>query len=229
MRLFSTLNPITGIVFLGMALTVAAAGQTPAPPAKAPAPTAAAKPPPNVKVADDVSHAVIPVASSDPAAAHPDTQNPAGLNPQEAEFVDLINHERTSRGLNALTVDPLLVQVARGHSAEMCQLNYFDHHSPTPGIVTPMDRYMKALKDASQPTPDYVLVGENIYYCSILNDHYNVAFGHQSLMNSPGHRANILEPRFVKVGVGTYRDAKGEFWVTETFLRDTQPPADSGN
>jgi uncharacterized protein YkwD len=153
----------------------------------------------------------------------PAPTDPNGLNSQEAEFVALVNKERTSRGLNALTVDPTLIKVARGHSEEMCRLNYFDHHSPTAGIVTPMDRYMKALHETGGSTPEYVLVGENIYYCSIFNDQYNVAYGHQSLMNSPGHRANILEPRFVKIGVGTYRDAKGEFWVTEEFLRDTAP------
>jgi uncharacterized protein YkwD len=105
----------------------------------------------------------------------------------------------------------------------MCDLNYFDHHSPTPGITTPMDRFLKGLSDTGQPTPDYLLVGENIYYCSVFNDHYNVNYGHQALMNSPGHRANILEPRFTKIGVGVYQDAGGQFWVTEMFLRDTNP------
>ena len=36
-------------------------------------------------------------------------------------------------------------------------------------------------------------------------------------MNSPGHRANILEPRFTKIGVGLYRNSEGRFWVTEMF------------
>ena len=145
-----------------------------------------------------------------------------GLRPEESEFIQRINAERVSRGLNALTVDPLLVTVARGHSAEMCDLNYFDHHSPTAGQVTPMDRYLKGIHDNGLDTPPYLLVGENIYYCSVSNDTYNVAYGHQALMNSPGHRANILEPRFVKVGVGIYRDARGQFWVTEMFLKDRE-------
>jgi uncharacterized protein YkwD len=145
------------------------------------------------------------------------------LTSEEKQFVDLINRERTTRGLNALTIDPMLVNVARGHSQEMSDLDYFDHHSPTPGIATPMDRYLRALRDARRSTPPYALVGENIYYSSVLNDRYSVAFGHQALMNSPGHRANILEPRFRKIGVGTYRDAKGQFWVTEDFVCDTNP------
>ena len=40
-------------------------------------------------------------------------------------------------------------------------------------------------------------------------------------MDSPGHRANILEKRFTKIGLGVYRNARGEFWVTEMFSRDT--------
>ncbi len=140
------------------------------------------------------------------------------LAPEEREFIARINTERTARGLNALTLDPLLVVTARGHSREMCDRDYFDHHSPTPGIETPMDRYLTSLHESGSPTPRYVLVGENIYYCSETTDTYNVEFGHRALMNSPGHRANILEPRFGKVGVGVYRNARGEFWVTEMFL-----------
>lgn len=143
------------------------------------------------------------------------------LTPSESEFVTLINTERTSRGENALTVDPLLVRTARAHSKEMCDLNYFDHHSPTAGLATPLNRYMKGLHDTCSPTPSYILIGENIYYCSVFNSHYDVEYGHEALMHSPGHRANILEPRFTKVGVGVYQDASGQFWVTEMFLKDT--------
>jgi uncharacterized protein YkwD len=152
-----------------------------------------------------------------------DGQMPAGLTSDEIEFVQRINAERTSRGLNALTVDPLLVDVARAHSREMFDKNYFDHHSPTPGITTPMDRYLAGLHAVNLPTPDYLLVGENIYYCSESTDTYNVAFAHRALMNSPGHRANILEPRFARIGVGIYRDSAGELWVTQMFLRDDPP------
>ena len=145
-----------------------------------------------------------------------------GLCPQEIEFIQRVNAERVSRGLNALIVDPLLVKIARGHSQEMCDRNYFDHHSPTSGQVTPMDRYLKGLRDNAVETPPYLLVGENIFYCSVFNATYNVAYGHQALMNSPGHRANILDPRFARIGVGTFQDARGEFWVTEMFLKDQE-------
>jgi len=157
-----------------------------------------------------------------PAPPAPAT-SPDGLTADEQEFVDRINAERTARGFCTLTVDPLLVRTARAHSREMCARDYFDHHSPTPGLSTPMDRYLSSLKSLGADTPDYLLVGENIYYCSISSDVYNVDYGHRALMNSPGHRANILEPRFQKVGLGIYRNAKGEFWVTQMFSRDQNP------
>ena len=47
-------------------------------------------------------------------------------------------------------------------------------------------------------------------------------YGHRALMDSPGHRANILEKRFTKIGVGVYHNANGEFWVTEMFSRDSE-------
>lgn len=137
--------------------------------------------------------------------------SPDALSADEAEFIGRVNAERTERGLNALAVDPLLVQTARAHSREMCDLDYFNHHSPTPGLNSPMDRYIKGLKNSGSGQPDYLLVGENIFYCSVFNTVYNVDYGHRALMASPGHRANILDSRFTKIGLGVYHNAKGEF------------------
>lgn len=140
---------------------------------------------------------------------------------EEQELVTDINHERRAHGLNDLVLDPLLGGAARSHSHEMCGMAYFDHHSPTAGMTTPMDRYFEALQAHGEDRPNAALVGENIFYASITNSTYNAQYAHEALMHSPGHRANILEPRFSKVGVGVYRDSKGRFWVTEMFLRDS--------
>ena len=161
-----------------------------------------------------------PAPASAPVQTAP--ASPDALSPEEQEFVERVNAERTERGLNALAVDPLLVRTARAHSREMCARDYFDHYSPTPGLNTPMDRYLKGLHDAGGSPPESLLIGENIYYCSVFNDSYNVEYGHRALMNSPGHRANILEKRFTKIGLGVYRNARGEFWVTEMFSRDSE-------
>ena len=138
----------------------------------------------------------------------------------EQSLIAAINAERTERGLDPLQPDRLLSGAARAHSREMCDLDYFDHYSPTAGLETPMARYLHALHDWGAEQPLSASVGENVFYCSATSAVYNAAYAHQSLMNSPGHRANILEPRFTKVGVGLYRDGRGRFWVTEMFLRD---------
>ncbi len=137
---------------------------------------------------------------------------------EEADLVTAINRERTARGLETLTPDPALCVAATEHSHEMCDLNYFAHSSPTEGEATPMDRYISELRMTGQPRPAGGLVGENIFYASITSDTYNAGYAHRSLMASPGHRKNILEPRFTKVGIGLYRDSGGQFWVTEMFL-----------
>jgi len=165
------------------------------------------------------------VAVSSPSTPDASTQSRGSLyepNDKEREFVDLINAERKSRGLTLLQIDPLLTRIARAHSREMAEKNYFDHYSPTPGLATPMARYIATMKTAGMTAPVFAIVGENIYYCSLLNAKYNVEHAHAALMNSPHHRANILEPRYQKIGVGTYQDSAGEIWVSEEFLRDTK-------
>ena len=60
----------------------------------------------------------------------------------EAAMLVLVNDERTSRGLAALTLDPRLVPIARQHSEEMFRLKYFGHQSPVNG--SPFDRLAAA-------------------------------------------------------------------------------------
>ncbi len=147
--------------------------------------------------------------------------SPEEIMREEEDLVAAINTERTARGFGPLAEDPLLREAACAHSREMCDLNYFNHHSPTPGAATPVDRYLDALHAGGEKRPDNALVGENIFFASMTNDVYNDRCAHKSLMASPRHRENILEPRFTKVGVGVYRDPAGQFWVTEMFLRDS--------
>lgn len=128
----------------------------------------------------------------------------------EQQFVDHVNAERWERDLGVLSINPLLVQVAREHSKEMYELNYFDHTSPTPGLNTPMDRYLTTLGH----TPTWAYLGENLFYCSVVD----VDRGHVCLMDSPKHRDNILNERYEQIGVGVYVAPDGRFYVTQLFL-----------
>jgi len=161
------------------------------------------------------SRALIPLTAT--LALDPDAE----MAREEQDLVHAINTERTARSLPPLSADPLLCETARAHSREMCDLNYFAHRSPTAGDETPGDRYLEELHTAGVKRPDTALIGENIFYASMTSDVYGAGYAHKSLMASPTHRLNILEPRFTKVGIGLYRDPRGRFWVTEMFLRDS--------
>ena len=119
----------------------------------------------------------------------------------EKEVVRLVNKERSSRGLSALTMDWQLSRVARYKSQDMHDKRYFSHTSPTYG--SPFDMI-------SAFGISYRSAGENI------------AKGQRSpqevvnaWMNSSGHRANILNASFTKIGVGYV--ANGNYW-TQMFI-----------
>jgi uncharacterized protein YkwD len=138
---------------------------------------------------------------------------------EEQQFVDLVNKERGKRGLSHLTLDPLLIETARLHSAEMRDKSYFNHESPTPGLKTPMDRYLKVVGSAAEDPRFYACVGENLFWSTVTD----VTRGHQAFMNSPTHRENLLYPRYEKIGVGIVKKDNGEFWVTEMFVTNADP------
>lgn len=150
----------------------------------------------------------VPAALTRPAGGQAGAFAPA---PDEQKFLTLVNQERQGRGLSALALDPLLCEVARAHSREMAAKRYFAHESPTPGQRTPMERYLSAFAR----TPQYLLVGENLFYCSVAG----VERGHKSLLASQKHRQNLLDERYEAVGIGTYTNADGEYWVTQMFLK----------
>jgi uncharacterized protein YkwD len=146
-----------------------------------------------------------PEAESDtirPLPAGPPTGNLAPDPDAEQRMLDLVNGERARAGLQALAADERLRQVARAHSLEMFQLDYFSHTSPTAG--SPFDR----MHAAGIP---FLVAGENLAYAP------NVESAHQGLMNSPGHRANILRPEFGRVGIGVIRSPAQGSMFTQDF------------
>ena len=132
-----------------------------------------------------------------------------GLVSVERELVALIARERAERGLSRLEVDVVLTEAARSHSYEMDAKGYFDHYSPTPGRRSPMDRFLRASGGSGRGTA----VGENIYFSSEIG----AQGAHRAFMNSKGHRDNILNRTWRRVGIGIHANSDGEFWVTEMF------------
>ncbi|BCM90112.1 hypothetical protein IAD21_01963 [Abditibacteriota bacterium] len=139
----------------------------------------------------------------------------ARLTKLEAFMVDVVNDERVKQGLSRLQTDPQLAEVARAHSAEMRDKKYFEHESPTPMLNKPRDRYMAAAL-GSPPR----IVAENIYRVwgdrSFLTQQ-DILTAHASLMNSPGHRANLLNRDVTRIGIGLCTDSTGNLWVTQMF------------
>jgi len=121
----------------------------------------------------------------------------------EMQMVELVNEERAAVGLPALTLDPRLVPIARQHSEEMFRLRYFGHQSPVNG--SPFDRL-----DAAGIR--YSRAGENLAYAR------SVAVAHRGLMQSEGHRANILRPEFTRIGIGVMTAGQYGKMFTQMFL-----------
>lgn len=120
----------------------------------------------------------------------------------EAQMLEMVNKERRAAGLKPLTMNADLTEVARAHSSDMLARGYFSHHSPEGKDA--FDR-MRAAKIS------FRLAGENLALAPTLK------LAHTGLMNSPGHRANILRPQFAKVGIGIMDGGRRGIMVTQQF------------
>ena len=129
-------------------------------------------------------------------------KNPKPRPDLEAKMLELVNRERIKEGLQPLKADPEMTVVARKHSADMFARGYFSHH--TPEEKDPFDR-MKSEK------VKFLTAGENLALARTLN------MAHDGLMNSPGHRANILQPAFGRLGIGIMDGGIYGLMVTQNF------------
>lgn len=120
----------------------------------------------------------------------------------ELQMFDLVNTERTKRGIPTLTIDPNLREIARAHSADMFQRGYFAHHTPEGKNVA--DR-------ADAAGIKYLVIGENLAYAPSLD------LAHQGLMNSQGHRENILSLEYHKIGIGIMDGKEYGLMITQVF------------
>lgn len=107
----------------------------------------------------------------------------------ENEMLRLVNKERTKRHLVPLKMDAKLRDLARAHSRDMFQRGYFAHIDPDG--KDPFDRMRKFKIHFNE-------AGENLAMSP------TVSMAHQGLMDSPGHRANILGKKYRRVGIGAY-------------------------
>ena len=133
------------------------------------------------------------------------------VDPEQAEqrMLMLLNEARKSAGLGALVADAELREMALGHTEDMVDHRFFSHVSPSTG--TSGDRAKRSGILAS-------IFGENIAMSPTAET------AHEGLMNSPGHRANMLRKEFTHVGIAA---AKGDGALVVTMVFGRRPnPAD---
>ncbi len=120
----------------------------------------------------------------------------------EEKMLELVNEERTKKGLPILTADTVMRKVAIAHSRDMMARGYFSHE--TLEHLSPFDR-MKAAHIK------YLAAGENLAIARTLN------IAHTGLMNSPGHRANILNPSYRRLGIGIIDGGLHGLMISQEF------------
>ncbi|WP_142825884.1 S-layer homology domain-containing protein [Planococcus soli] len=130
---------------------------------------------------------------------------PAGEAAMMTEVLNLVNQERAKAGVPAVKLHKGLQDAALIKSKDMADNNYFSHQSPTYG--SPFD-LLKARGIS------YTAAGENI-----AAGQRSAASVMVSWMNSPGHKANVLNKNYTHLGVGIYKGGSYGIYHTQLFIR----------
>ncbi|MDA9555431.1 CvpA family protein [Pelobium sp.] len=129
-------------------------------------------------------------------------ENPVINEKYEDQLLNLVNKERLKAGLSILKKDIEIREVARAHSIDMFKKGYFSHINLE--NKSPYDRML-------QKHITYIIAGENLALAQ------TVEIAHEGLMNSPSHKANILNPKFGRVGIGIVDGGINGIMVTQDF------------
>ena len=143
-----------------------------------------------------------PAAKSSPAQTPGRQVAPASVSAnKQTEMLNYINAERAKNNAAPLVLDSTLSNGAYLKSKDMADNGYFSHNSPTYGDAFDM---MKSLGIS------YRTAAENIAR------NRSVLAAYNAFMNSTGHRNNILNPDFHRIGLGFYQDGR-DLFVTQWF------------
>ena len=133
----------------------------------------------------------------------------------EAAFLTAVNRARAEQGHPALIVRPRLLAAARFHSLDMAANDFFGHEGPN-------GRYHHDRISALDRRAVLSFSAENVAKLEVLQGPYDfsgvVERLHEGLMNSPGHRKNILSDEATHIAIGVVRSQRG-VWVTQVFVR----------
>lgn len=121
----------------------------------------------------------------------------------ELQLFDLTNSARVHHGVNAVKWDSLVQLTAHDHSLDMATNHYFSHTNLKG--ESPFDRM-------NEDGITYSVAGENLAY-----GQSSSVFAHEGLMNSIGHRDNLLKPDFALLGIGVAFNEENQPYYTENF------------
>lgn len=113
----------------------------------------------------------------------------------ERRIYDFTNVERVKRGLQPLVYEDGLADLARRHSRNMANFEFFAHEDREGMSVG-------GRKNKYYPQLLVTSIGENLAFYDVSNKRFNASEIVVGWMNSPGHRANILDPQYTHLGVG---------------------------
>jgi len=130
----------------------------------------------------------------------------AHRNAVEERLLSLLNASRQAAGVRSLRPSAGLAAVARAHSADMQRRGFFGHRSPRNGDL--------ARRLAFAGLNHFASASENLVLST------GPVKAHESLLDSPSHRHNMLDPHLTHVGIGVAFDRpQGLFYVTQCFAR----------
>jgi uncharacterized protein YkwD len=122
----------------------------------------------------------------------------------EYQLFDLTNATRVNHGLPVLSWDDQVKVTARAHSLDMAENNYFNHTNLEG--QSPFDRMQ-------EDNITFTVAGENLAY-----GQFSSIFAHEGLMNSMGHRKNIIKEDYEYLGVGVAFNEESQPYYTENFF-----------
>lgn len=122
---------------------------------------------------------------------------------------NLINRERSKKGLGELVWDDRLAQMARLYSRKMAKESFFSH----------FDRNGNSVVERADDSEikGWTKIGENLFFCEGYDSFTALAV--RGWMGSPSHRENILDRRFNTTGIGIAESRDGEIYITQVFLQ----------
>lgn len=144
------------------------------------------------------------------ASVHSGSLTPSAVRALERDAFQLINTERSLAGLPALKWSDKIAAVARLHSNNMAEQNFFSHKG-LDGLM--VDERAEKLNMGS-----WLAIGENIAFMKGYDN--PVATAIEKWLNSQGHKKNLLNPDWTETAVGLAVTADGKYYFTQVFIRN---------